>query len=92
MVKNPLAKAGDVRDMGLIPGSGRSSGGGNGHPLQYSCLENFMDRGDWWATVCGVAKSRTQETNTFTFSPIFCIPLYFLETRRISLMGYKGDS
>ena len=49
VVKNPPANAGDVRDMGLIPGSGRSSGGGNGNPLQYSCLENSMDRGAWWA-------------------------------------------
>jgi len=47
-------------DMGLIPGSGRSSGEGNGNPLQYSCLENPMDRGAWWATVHGVTKSRTQ--------------------------------
>ena len=47
-------------DLGLIPGSGRSSGEGNGNPLQYSCLENPMDRGARRATVCGVAKSRTQ--------------------------------
>ena len=45
---------------GSIPGSGRSAGEGNGNPLQYSCLENPMDRGAWWATVHGVAKSRTQ--------------------------------
>ena len=44
-------------DLGLIPGSGRSPGKGNGYPLQYSCLENSMDRGAWWATVHGVAKS-----------------------------------
>ena len=48
MVKNPPANAGDVRDKGLIPGSGRSPGGGNGNPLQYSCLENPMDREAWW--------------------------------------------
>ena len=47
-------------DLGSIPGSGRSPGEGNGNPLQYSCLENPMDRGAWWATVHGVAKSRTQ--------------------------------
>ena len=41
-------------DPGLIPGSGRSPGVGNGNPLQYSCLENSMDRGAWWATICGV--------------------------------------
>ena len=46
-------------ELGSIPGSGRSPGAGNGNPLQYSCLKNPMDRGAWWATVCGVAKSRT---------------------------------
>ena len=51
------ANAGGTRDVGLIPGSGRSPGEGNGNPLQYSCLENSMDRGAWWATVHGVAKS-----------------------------------
>ena len=59
VVKNLPASAGDIRDMGLIPGSGRFPGGGNGNPLQYSCLENPMDRGDWQATVHGVAKSQT---------------------------------
>ena len=58
VVKNLPANTGDVRDTGSIPGSGRSPGGGNGNPLQYSCLENLMDRGAWWATVQGVAKSR----------------------------------
>ena len=53
VVKNPPANVGDV---GLIPGLGRSSAEGNGNPLQYSCLENLMDRGTWWAIVCGVAK------------------------------------
>ena len=60
MVKNPAANAGDIRDTGSIPGSGRSPGGGPSNPLQYSCLENPMDRGAWWATVHGVAKSWTQ--------------------------------
>ena len=58
-VKNPLANAGDAGDLGSIPGSGRSPGGEYGNPLQYSCLENPMDRGAWWATVYGVAKSQT---------------------------------
>ena len=57
--KNPPANAGDARDVGLIPGSGRFPGGGHGNPLQYSCLKNSMDRGAWRATVHGVAKSRT---------------------------------
>ena len=56
VVKNPPANARDVRDVGLIPGSGRSPGEGNGNPLQYSCLENYMDRGTWQATVHGVTK------------------------------------
>ena len=58
-VKNLPANAGDTRDMGLIPWWGRSPGVGNDNPLQYSCRENFMDRGAWWATVHGVAKSQT---------------------------------
>ena len=49
-VKNPPANAGDTRDTGSVPRSGRSSGEGNGNPLQYSYLENRMDRGAWWAT------------------------------------------
>ena len=59
-VKNPTANAGDARDLGLIPGWGRSPGGGHGNPLQDSRLENPMDRGAWWATVHRVAKSQTQ--------------------------------
>ena len=59
LVKNLSANVEDVRDVGLIPGSGSSPGGGNGNPLQYSCLGNPMDRGTWWATVCGFSKSRT---------------------------------
>ena len=60
MLKNPPADAGDIRATGSIPGSGRSPGGGHGQPLQSSCLENSMDRGAWWATDHGVAKSRTR--------------------------------
>ena len=60
MVKNPLANEGDIRDVGSIPGSGRSPGEGNGNPLQYSCLENSMDSKTWWATVHVVTKSRIQ--------------------------------
>ena len=59
MVKNPFVKAGNMRDVSSIPGSGRSPGVGHGNPLQYSCLENPMDRGAWWATVHRVAKSQT---------------------------------
>ena len=59
VVKNPSANAGDIRDMGLMCGSGKSSGGGCRNPLQYSCLENRMDRKAWQATVHIVAKNQT---------------------------------
>ena len=59
LVKNPPASVGDIRDMSSIPGSGRSPEEGHGNPLQYSCLENYMDRGACRATVHGVTKSRT---------------------------------
>ena len=59
MIKNLPHNAGAAGDSSLIPGWGSSPGGGNDNPLQYSCLENPMDRGAWWATVCGVTKSQT---------------------------------
>ena len=59
-VKSLPASVGDAREVSSIPGSGRSPEDGNGNPLQYSCLENFMDRGAWWAIVHGVEKSQTQ--------------------------------
>ena len=58
VVKNLTASAGESGDMGPISGSGRSSGGGNGNPLPYYCQENPTDRGSWWVTVHGVAKSQ----------------------------------
>ena len=71
MIKNLPINAGD---LGLIPGWGRSPGEGNGYPLQYSCLENFMDRGAWWATVRGVTKSQTWLNNlTLHFSYCFSV-------------------
>ena len=60
VVKNPPANAGDARDLGFIPGSGRSPGVGNGTPHQYFYLENLLDRGAWWTTVHGPVKSWTQ--------------------------------
>ena len=60
-VKNPPANTGDIRDMGSIPGSGRSPGEGNGNPLQYYYLENLMDRGAWWASLWGHKESDTTE-------------------------------
>ena len=66
MVKNPPANAGDIRDAGLIPGLGRSPGEGNDNPLQYSCLENPMDRGAWRAMVHTVAQSDTTDATEHT--------------------------
>ena len=67
VVKNLPAKAGEIIDVGSIPGLGRYPGGGNGNPLQYSCLENPMDKGAWWVTVHGVANSQTRlSTHTYT--------------------------
>ena len=64
----------NVGDLDSIPGLGRSPGEGNGNLLQYSCLENPMDRGAWWATVHGVAKSRTRLSNfTFTFTLVISL-------------------
>ena len=60
VIKNSPASAGDIRDSGSVPGSGRSLGKGHGNPLQYSCLENPMDRGAWRAIVHGVTESWTQ--------------------------------
>ena len=60
VVNNPPANAGDARDVGSLPESGGSSGIRNGNPLQYSCLENSIDKGAWWAMVCGVSKSQTR--------------------------------
>ena len=71
--KESACHAEDTGDVGLIRGSGRFPGGGRGNPLQYSCLENSMDRGAWWATVHGVAKSRTRlnrlSTHTTAYLP-----------------------
>ena len=79
MVRNMPTNAGDIRDMCLIPGLGRSPGGRNGNPLQYSCLETPMDRGAWWATVHGAAKEldmteATSHTGTHVFTILFFFP------------------
>ena len=73
LVKNPHVNTGNIRDVGLIPGSGRSFGGGHGNPLHYSCLENPMHRGAWWATVQRIAKSQMQLK---VFSTHTCIHLF----------------
>ena len=87
MVKNSPANARDTRDMGLIPGSGVCPGGGNGNPLQYSCLENHMDRGAWQAMVHSVTQIWTQlkqlSTHTRLYvrqSSVFCFRLFQLSS------------
>ena len=69
VVKNPSTNAGEARDLGSIPGSGRFPGGGHANPLQYSCLENSMDRGAWQATVHRVTQSRAQVKRLSTQAP-----------------------
>ena len=66
VIKNLPANAGDIRDMGSVPGSGRSLGEGHGNPPQDSCLENPVDRGAWWATVHRVAESDMTEATSHT--------------------------
>ena len=70
LVKNRPANAGDIRNSDSIPGLGRSPGGGHSNPLQYSCLENPLDRGAWWATVHGVAKRQTWVKGLSTHTPM----------------------
>ena len=73
VAKNPPANAGDTRDMGSIPGSGRSPGGGNGNPLQYSCLGNPRDRGNWQVIVHRVGKSDTTEPTYMHRTCFMCV-------------------
>ena len=98
MVKNPPANAGEARDAGSIPGSGRASGVENENLLQYSCLGNPMDREAWWATVHGVSKSWTQpsthvhsythtHTHTHECSITFKIPYHY--TGHLYNIGHK---
>ena len=74
VIKNPSANAGDVKDVGLTPGLGRSPGEGNGSPLQHSCLENPVDGGAWWATVHGAVKSRPRlsDFTSLPFTLLYC--------------------
>ena len=78
MVKSPPVNTGDMTDVGLIPGSGRSLGGGHGNPLQYSCLENSMDRRAPRATVHNVTKSRTRLSDYAQHSAEFGMDMYTL--------------
>ena len=72
VIRSLPVKAGDLRDAGLIPRSRRSPGGGNGNPLQYSCLEKPMDRGAWWATVHRVTKSQTPLKRLCPYAEFHC--------------------
>ena len=94
VAKNLHASAGDVRRMDLIPGSGRSPGGGNGNPLQSSCLENPMDRGAWWATVCGMAKSQTHRSDLacMLFTCAFPLPSPPLKFERWTTLFHHFNS
>ena len=90
VVKNPPANAG-TGDSGLSPGSGRSPGVGNGSPLQCSFLENSMDRGAWWATVRGVAKSRTRlSTHTRTYTLTYTCAHGYTHTHTYTVLEAGG--
>ena len=83
MVKNLPANAGDIRDAGLIPRSGRSPGGGHGNSHQYSCLENPVDRGAWWAAIYGVQGRQ---------GPRGCIPGSPGESGLVSILGLRQET
>ena len=90
MVKNPPANAGA---MCSIPGSGRSPGEGNGTPLQYSCLENPMDRGAWWAIVYGAAKESDvteQTTNTFIIPTVAMVEWVYIRQNSTYCIFFNG--
>ena len=78
MVKNLPAKAGDTRDVGSVSGFGRCPVGGNGNTLQYSCLENSMDRGAWWTTVHRISQSRIFKQFSMPIDIYIFIDIYFL--------------
>ena len=79
MAKNPPANAEGITDVGSVPGLGRSPGGGHGNPFQYSCLENLMDRGAWWATIHSVTNSQTQLKDTRTCSDSYSFIRLFVQ-------------
>ena len=96
VVKNLAANAGDTRDAGSIPAWGRSPGGGNGNPLQYSCLENSMDRGAWRATVHGATKSQTQlrgwAHKIYSLSDFLYVQIYFLYSKMIQIRTNQRET
>ena len=84
MVKNPPASAGASGHVGSTAGLGRSPGGGNGNPLQYSCLENSTDRGAWWATVHGVLKNWTRQSDFHSLTQV--------SYGQVTLLGSKAQA
>ena len=98
MVENPPADAGDTRDTGSIPGSGRSPRGGHGNPLQYCCLKNLMDRGAWQVTVHRVAQNQTQlkglsmHATELGRQPLLAIRRGHLDTRGGAAGSHKRSS
>ena len=87
VVKNPPANAGDIRDVGSIPGLGRSPGGGHGNPLPYSCLKNAMDRGPWQAMVHGLTKSWTILEQLITHALLIGRCYYYYYFHSEAVMG-----
>jgi len=94
VVETLPANVGDTRDLGSIPGLGRSPGAGNGNSLQYSCLGNPMDRGAWWAPIHGVAKSRTRLSSTTTTTAGCNSPnrLVWLSLKLVVLINLQSES
>ena len=90
VIKNPSTDAGDTEGVGSIPGWRRSPGGGNGNPLQYSCLENPMDRGAWRATVHGVTKESdtTEQLSTHTLTDIYMALPFCAKSLRSILLDF----
>ena len=89
-VKNLPANAGDAGDLGLIPGSGRSPGGGHGNPLQYSCLENPMDRGAWWAAVHSGQRVR-HDWSALAGTHLHCLPSKYVASIFYVVMSHLGN-
>ena len=86
MVKNPPANAGDA---GSIPGEGRTYGKGSGNPLQYSCLENSMDRGAWWATVHAIAKTWTHLSTAQHRECVFFHPVVQTHLKKLLILYWS---
>ena len=88
LVKNPPGIAGHARDADLFPGQGRCPRVGNGNPLQCSCLENFMEREAWWATVHGVTKNQTKPSIQAKIGTIYC---RFMSDTKIKYNAQKTE-